>query len=76
MARLSPGTALSSSGESGSFPVAVFPLGDLIPGQRDGIAALGKLYLEYHKIFLPEGHFADGQVEFPHTAEPLVIKLF
>ena len=32
------------------------------------------LELENHEIALPEGHFAGGEIEFPHAAETLVIK--
>ena len=47
---------------------------DVIPRQRNGVAAFGQLELEHHQPAMPECHFADSQIEFPHAAEPLVIK--
>src|SRR5205085_12439105 len=40
-----------------------------------GVDALGQLDLENHKLVAAERDFGAGQIELPHAAETLVVKL-
>ena len=67
-----------SSGESSILSIDImFPLCDVILCQRRGgtVARLFEICIwNTIKSFFPEGHLAEGQVEFSYTAELLVIE--
>ena len=47
---------------------------DVVPGDRYGVDLLADLDLKHHHSGVAKGDFAGGQIEFPHPAEPLVVK--
>src|SRR6185503_1252532 len=46
-------------------------LADVVPGSRNCVELLSKLDLEHHQAAVTEPGFAGGQIEFPHSAEPI-----
>src|ERR1700733_6089383 len=51
------------------------PLEDVIPGQRNLFLPLGELELHDHGAVDAERSFRASEIEFPHAAEALVVKL-
>src|SRR6185437_12802415 len=55
--------------------VAALPVDHVVAGDRHRLDGLGELHLEIDVALIAEGDLRAGEVEFPHPAEALVVKV-